>query len=177
VTTSSVVGLEQFLRHARLFGSDLVIETAEPLLTERELVRLRVEIDSLVRRSSRRLSRSPRRRRPTEETMLAAVAMREEGFVIGYIAEKLGVTEKTVRELLARHRRESASPQGPHQGLDRPLRPPKTAWLSGENAAETAATYNDSRKSSQPQSGEATHGSAQDFRKEPYSPEGTQGKG
>src|SRR6516165_5779329 len=37
-------GFEQFLRHAHLFGTELVIETAAQLLPERELARLRVEI-------------------------------------------------------------------------------------------------------------------------------------
>lgn len=155
MTTTAGVGFHDLRRHAELFGPDLVIETAEPLLTERELARLRVEVDALERRRSRY---GPRRRRSEAETMLAAVAMREEGLVLAYIAEKLGVTEKTVKELLARHRRESASAQAPYQGLDLPSRPPKTARLSGENAPETAETGNHLRKPVQPQSQRASTG-------------------
>jgi hypothetical protein len=152
------LGFEQLLRHAQVFGPESVIEVAELLLPERELARLRVEVDLLERRRSRY---GPRRRRSTQETLLAAVAMREEGLVIGYIAEKLGVTAKTVRELLARHRRESAPRQAQSQGLDPPSRSPKTASLSGENAAETADMGNGSRQLAQPQSRGATAGSAE----------------
>jgi predicted transcriptional regulator len=109
--------------------------------------------------------------------MIAALAMREDGFVIGYIAEKLGVTEKTVRELLARHRRESASPQAPYQGLDRPSRPRKTARLSGENAPETTKTTDYLRNPVQPQSQVATPESAEGVRREPHATAGTEGGG
>jgi len=165
-------GFERFLRHAQLFGADFVLETAKPLLTEREVARLRVEVDLLDRRSSSRSSR-PRRRRSTEETMLAAVAMRDEGLVIGYIAEKLGISVKTVKELLARHRRESASRQGRKQGLDRHARAPETAWLSGENAPETARTSNYLQKPPQPQSREAAARPAKRLRNESCATEGT----
>jgi hypothetical protein len=156
-------GFEQFLRHAHLFGTELVIETAAQLLPERELARLRVEIDPLSRRIRRRFGPSPRRRRSTEETMLAAVDMRKEGLVIGLIAEKLAITERTVKALLARHRREqreSAPQQGEKQVPDAPSRPSETAWLSGENAAETAETANDLHKPPQPQSQEPAPASA-----------------
>jgi hypothetical protein len=167
-------GFERFLRHAQLYGADLVLETAESLLAERELARLRVEVDALDRRRPRY---GPRRRRSETETMLAAVAMREEGFVIGYIAEKLGVTEKTVKELLARHRRESASQQAQNQGLDRRARPPKTASLSGENASETAQTGNYLQKPRQPQSERATAAPPEGFPKESDKAEGAGGGG
>ena len=75
--------------------------------------------------------------------MLAAIDMRKQGLVIGLIAEKLSITEKTVKELLARHRREqrrSAPRQGEKQVADSPSRPSETAWLSGENASETTET-------------------------------------
>jgi hypothetical protein len=152
VPVSEVVpGFEQFLRHAELFGPESVIEVAEQLLPEREVARLRVEVDALHRRSSRRASRLPRRRRSTQETLIAVVALREQGLVIGYIAEKLSITEKTVKELLARHRRESASPQGGKQVLDASSGTPETAWLSGENAFEPAKTADFSQKPSQTQ--------------------------
>jgi hypothetical protein len=150
-------GFEQFLHHAKVYGTELVIETAEGLLPERDLARLRVEMDALDRRPSRRFSRLPRRRRSTEETMLAAVAMREQGLVTGYIAERLAITEKTVKALLARHRREqrqSAPQQGEKQVPDSASRPPETAWLSGENASETTETADYLHKPPQPQSRE-----------------------
>jgi hypothetical protein len=150
-------GFEQFLRHAQLFGTELVIETAARLLPERELARLRVEIDPLSRRRRRRFAPSPRRRRSTMETMLACVDMREQGLVIGLIAEKLSISEKTVKELLARHRREqgrSAPRQDGKQVLGGPSRPSETAWLSGKNASEKTETANDLQKPFQPQSQE-----------------------
>jgi hypothetical protein len=144
-------GFEEFVRHAQAFGPELVIETAQQMLPEREVARLRVDVDALNHRSSRRTSRPTRRRRSTQETMLAAVALREQGLVIGYVAELLGISVKTVRELLARHRRESAPLQGGKQVPDRRSRPLETAWLSGENASETAETADYLQKPSQTQ--------------------------
>jgi hypothetical protein len=144
-------GVEKFVRHAQAFGPELVIETAASLLPERDVARLRVEVDALERRARRRFGANPRRRRSTQETMLAVLALREQGLVLGFIGEKLGISEKRVRELLARHRRESAPPQGGKQVPDCPSRPPETAWLSGENASETAITANHLQKPSQTQ--------------------------
>jgi hypothetical protein len=157
----SDISVEAFLRHAQLFGPESVIETAEQLLPERELARLRVELDGLHRRSSRRASRLPRRRRSTHETLLACVALREQGLVVPYVAEKLGISVKWVMELLARYRRESAPLQGRKQVPDRPSSPSETAWLSGENAPETAETADSLQKPVQTQSqgGAATSGS------------------
>jgi hypothetical protein len=87
--------------------------------------------------------------------MLACVDMREQGLVIGLIAEKLSITEKTVKELLTRHRREqrrSAPRQGGEQVPDAPSGPSETAWLSGENASETTETADYPQKRSQLQS-------------------------
>ena len=89
--------------------------------------------------------------------MLACVDMREQGLVIGLIAEKLSITEKTVKELLTRHRREqrrSAPRQGGEQVPDAPSGPSETAWLSGENASETTETADYLHKPPQPQSRE-----------------------
>ena len=157
---------EEFLVHAKLFGCELVVETAARLLPEPDLARLRVEIDLLVRRSSRRGSRLPRRRRTAAETLVACAALRAEGLAHGYIAEKLGISEKRVRALLAQDRRSrktSAPPQGENHVLDCPPSPSEMAQPSHENARET------SEATDCPQEPFQTHseGSTEELREEP----------
>jgi hypothetical protein len=147
---------EEFLVHAKLFGCELVVETAARLLPEPDLARLRVEIDLLVRRSSRRGSRLPRRRRTAAETLVACAALRAEGLAHGYIAEKLGISEKRVRELLARDRRSrkaSVRPQRGNQFPDLDSNGPDSAWLGGEITSETGNAANDLGEPSQAQIG------------------------
>jgi hypothetical protein len=103
--------LAQFIRHAELFGTDLVDETAangllgaiaDGYLDERELRRLRVELDTIEagRRSGRyRVGR--RRRRSRTETRVAAQLLAEDGLTRVEIAEKLGVSAKTIDNALS----------------------------------------------------------------------------
>jgi hypothetical protein len=155
---------EEFLVHAKAYGSECVVQTAASWLTERELARLRVEIDLLDPRSSRRGSR--RRRRSTWQTQVACIALRAEGLAHGYIAEKLGISEKRVRALLAQDRRSrktSAPPQGENHVLDCPPSPSEMAQPSHENARET------SEATDCPQEPFQTHseGSTEELREEP----------
>ena len=145
---------EEFLVHAKAYGSECVVQTAASWLTERELARLRVEIDLLDPRSSRRGSR--RRRRSTWQTQVACIALRAEGLAHGYIAEKLGISEKRVRELLARDRRSrkaSVRPQRGNQFPDLDSNGPDSEWLGGEITSETGNAANDLGEPSQAQIG------------------------
>jgi hypothetical protein len=113
--------LRDYLRHAQLYGSDCVYETAATHLAAGELALLRIELDQLERRAVKgRFARKARkRRRSGEETLIAVVTLREQGLVVGAIADKLGISIKVVKELLATHRRRQRA--APEQNLPVPL--------------------------------------------------------
>jgi hypothetical protein len=70
---------------------------------ERDLLRLRIELEAIESARPvglRGLGRPSRRRRSTAETTEAVRQLRAEGKIPLYIAEKLGITEATVRRLL-----------------------------------------------------------------------------
>jgi hypothetical protein len=112
---------EKLLAHASSYGTDCVYDTAATHLSAGELALLRVELDRIDRSAPTRGRFAPkprRRRRSREETLAAAVALRQQGLVIGAIADKLTITRKVVKELLATHRRrqraaEKAAPPRP----------------------------------------------------------------
>src|SRR5438093_583041 len=91
--------LAEFTRHAKLFGSECVYETAEMYLGKKELRRLRIELDETEANKRGRYGTiiGKRRRRSADETRDAVLALSEEGFVRGVISEKLGVSESVVR--------------------------------------------------------------------------------
>jgi hypothetical protein len=99
--------LHYYLRHAQLYGAECVYETAATHLPAGELALLRVELDRIDAHQPRGrfASKTRKRRRSREETLAAAVALREQGLVIGAIADKLAITCKVAKELLATHRR------------------------------------------------------------------------
>jgi hypothetical protein len=91
--------LDQFIRHARFFGTECVYETAEQEgLSSADLARLRIELDSLDagRKSKHGFSIGKRRRRSSDETRAAALALSVDGFVPKAIADKLGISDRTV---------------------------------------------------------------------------------
>ena len=105
-------------RHLIAFGAGLVCETAAgglwhrtplgsvagPYLPAQELALLRVEADA-----RGRFAAGPKRRRSTEETGAAVVALRSSGLVWGAIADQLGITEARARRLWATAQRSQAA--------------------------------------------------------------------
>jgi hypothetical protein len=76
--------LDQLIRHARSFGTECVYETGEQEgLPSADLARLRIELDELEagRKSKLGFSIGKRRRRSSDETRAAALALSVDGFV------------------------------------------------------------------------------------------------
>jgi DNA-binding NarL/FixJ family response regulator len=95
--------LDQLIRHARSFGTECVYETGEQAgLPSADLARLRIELDELDagRKSKYGFSIGKRRRRSADETREAAIALSVDGFVPKAIADKLGISDRTVRSYL-----------------------------------------------------------------------------
>jgi len=95
--------LEKLIRHANLFGTVCVFETAEPEgLSSAALARLRIELDELDVgcKSKQGFSIGKRRRRSSDETRAAALALSVDGFVPKAMADKLGISDRTVRGYL-----------------------------------------------------------------------------
>jgi hypothetical protein len=96
-------GLDQLIRHAQSFGTECVYETGEQEgLSSADLTRLRIELDELDagRKSKHGFRIGKRRRRSSEETRDAALALSVDGFVPKAIADKLGISDRTVRGYL-----------------------------------------------------------------------------
>jgi DNA-binding NarL/FixJ family response regulator len=97
------VTLDQLIRHARSFGTEYVFETGEQEgLSSADLARLRIELDELDagRKSKYGFKIGKRRRRSSDETRAAALALSVDGFVPKAIADKLGISDRTVRGYL-----------------------------------------------------------------------------
>ncbi|HTE85595.1 MAG TPA: helix-turn-helix domain-containing protein [Dehalococcoidia bacterium] len=95
--------LDQLIRHARSFGTECVYETGEQEgLSSADLARPRIELDELEagRKSRHGFSIGKRRRRSSDETRAAALALSVDGFVPKAIADKLGISDRTVRGYL-----------------------------------------------------------------------------
>jgi hypothetical protein len=95
--------LDQLIRHAHLFGTECVYETGEQEgLFSADLARLRIELDELEagRKSKHGFSIGKRRRRSSDETRDGALALSVDGFVPKAIADKLGISDRTVRGYL-----------------------------------------------------------------------------
>ena len=73
-----------------------------PGLPSADLARLRIELDELDagRKSKHGFSIGKRRRRSADETRDAALALSVDGFVPMAIADKLGISDRTVRGYL-----------------------------------------------------------------------------
>jgi DNA-binding NarL/FixJ family response regulator len=95
--------LEQLITHARRYGVGGVYEAAELCFGPKALARLQVELDAIEagRKSGSGFSVGKRRRRSREQTRAAVVQLSLEGFVVPAIADKLGISDKTVRNYLA----------------------------------------------------------------------------
>lgn len=87
-----------FVRHARLYGTECVAEAASNYLGERSMALLRVELDVIRRglQSSRGYSVGKRRRRSAKETASAVVQLSVEGLIPAAIADKLGINDSYV---------------------------------------------------------------------------------
>jgi DNA invertase Pin-like site-specific DNA recombinase len=103
MSSTAIPALDQLIRHARLFGTECVYETGEQEgLSTADLTRLRIELDELDagRKSRHGFSIGKRRRRSSDETREAALALSVDGFVPKAIADKLGISDRTVRSYL-----------------------------------------------------------------------------
>jgi hypothetical protein len=93
--------LEQFVRHAQLFGTECVHETAEGYLGPRALLRLRVDLDRIDRdRKAGRYTVGKRRRRDNDETRQAAIQLSVEGKTTAEIGDILGVSPEHAQRLV-----------------------------------------------------------------------------
>jgi transposase-like protein len=95
--------IERFARHAELFGTACVLETAELYLGERELLRLRIELDTIEanrrgRRSGVRVGR--RRRVPELERAEQAQQLVAGGLTSSEAAAQLGISARSAERLL-----------------------------------------------------------------------------
>jgi hypothetical protein len=89
--------LAEFVRHAELFGTECVYGTAEAYLAERELRRLRIELDTIeAGRRTGRYSVGRRRRRTRAETQVAIELLLADGLTRREVAAKLGLSDRTV---------------------------------------------------------------------------------
>ncbi len=71
--------------------------------SEGELERLRIDLDEIeAARKHGRFTVGRRRRRATDETVRAVRRLRDEGFVIGAIAGRLGIADAHVKRCLSR---------------------------------------------------------------------------
>jgi DNA-binding NarL/FixJ family response regulator len=103
VATLEQVTLDQLIRHARSFGTECVYLTGEQEgLPSADLARLRIELDELDagRKSKHGFNIGKRRRRSSDETREAVLALSVDGFVPKAIADKLGISDRTVRGYL-----------------------------------------------------------------------------
>jgi hypothetical protein len=94
--TLEQVTLDQLIRHAQSFGTECVYETGEQEgLSSADFARLRVELDELDagRKSRFGFKIGKRRRRSSDETRDAALALSVDGFVPKAIADKLGISQ------------------------------------------------------------------------------------
>ena len=88
--------LAPLLRHARRFGTEGVLECAGEL-SEDERIRLQVELDALDREQGRKRSQ---RGGKAEATRRAVLLLASDGLVPKAIANKLQVSDRTVRRYL-----------------------------------------------------------------------------
>jgi hypothetical protein len=100
--TSQMTTLKDFIRHAELFGTECVHETAEDHLPPSQLLRLRVDLDRIDRdrKAGGRYSVGTRRRRSAAETQQAAVQLSVEGLTTAEIGSKLGITPERAQRLV-----------------------------------------------------------------------------
>jgi hypothetical protein len=100
--------LSEFLRHAELYGTDQVYETAQAFLAESELVQLALELNRIDGKpTGRRFSGKPTRRKrlSREQRIQGAEFLRAEGVPNSRIATHLGVSERRVEQLFQEARK------------------------------------------------------------------------
>lgn len=93
--------LANLLRHARLYGTECVYETASNGLSEAERIRLRIELDAIERERKGRHRRPARRKGKAEATREAVQLLFADGLNAKAIANKLSLSDRTVRRYLA----------------------------------------------------------------------------
>ena len=104
--------LADFIGHAKRYGTAQVYETAAMSLGPRALARLQIELDAIEARtkSGSGYSIGKRRRRSRAQTRAAVIQLSVEGFVVPAIADKLGISDKTVRNYLSERPEREARP-------------------------------------------------------------------
>lgn len=143
---------QALLRHARLFGTEGIIDLVRP----GDRARIRLELDAIDAQLAPRVRFAQphkRRRRAPEETLDAVAALRNEGLVPAAIADKLGVSDDYVRKCLTKVRKAGERTDlqplsgGKRSNADHIARhkarevksSPQTARSSGESGTETGS--------------------------------------
>jgi hypothetical protein len=92
------VAFDSLLRHARLFGTECVYETAGRM-SDADRLRLRIELDAIDRKRKRGRSRRHTGGK-AEATRSAVLLLAADGLMPKAIANKLHVSDRTVRRYL-----------------------------------------------------------------------------
>jgi hypothetical protein len=94
--------LDDFRKHARLFGDEGVYGVATNYLAGEDLARLRVEIDEARANERGRYGTviGKRRKRSADETAKLALRLSMDGLVPAAISEKLGISDSYARKLV-----------------------------------------------------------------------------
>lgn len=102
--------LAQLLRHARRFGTEGIYEAAAEF-PERERIRLRIELDAIERKQKRPGRPSTNRGHgKAARTREAVLLLASDGLVPKAIANKLQVSDRTVRRYLTARNGKGALP-------------------------------------------------------------------
>lgn len=93
------IPLHAFVRHARLFGPECVVETARACLSASEVATLELEVALLARSNGKPAAR----RRATTPALVEQVAeLQRRGLVPAAIADALNISDRRARGLLAK---------------------------------------------------------------------------
>jgi hypothetical protein len=109
--TAHAPTLDEFVRHARLFGLEDVVETARAYLAPPELAALELEVAQLGAKNGR--PAATRQRRTTTQLQEQVRALRDRGMVPGAIADTLNISDRRTESLL----RQATTPNGGRKGL------------------------------------------------------------
>jgi len=110
--------LAEYVRHAELFGSECVYETAEVDLSGTELIQLDRELTRIDTERRRRFGKVPQRKRMSlERKRQTVVWLTNEGLPATRIAEQLGLSVRRVEELRQDARRIAAESSEPAKNV------------------------------------------------------------
>ena len=91
---------ESYVRHAVLFGDELIVETVFRDPECEAAQQLRAEIALALKQTGTKQPRSSRRRPTTDALRVQVLQLHERGVVTTAIADALNISDRRVRELL-----------------------------------------------------------------------------